>query len=585
MRPGADSADHRGPARYLWWLVRCQKRRIAAGATLASLWMIGLTVPPYALSRAIDDGLTAGHRSSLVLWSAALLVVGLANAWLGIMRHRTMSRIRMDANFRTVRVVVRQVTRLGAGLSGRMAAGEVVTIGGSDVLTVSQALTTTGPGVGAVLAYAVVGALLFSISGALAAVVLLGVPVLALLVGPLLARLGRVQTAYRRQQSGLAAHLVDVLDGLSVLNAFGGKQTYAKRYRAESERLCQQGYRVGAVTSWIDALGVGLPAVFLATVTWLAARMATEGAITVGELVAVYGYVAVLLVPVSLFIEGGYDVTSGLVAARRITRFLALEPPPWIGTHAGPDVPAVLRDPESGVRVEPGRMTVIASARPAEGAAVLERLCGFVESDATWGAERLDSVGLREIRDRIVLADNDGELFAGSVRNVVAGRFQPDDETITRAMHAAAAQDVVLGLRHGLDSRITASGRNLSGGQRQRIRLARALLADPEVLMAVDPTSALDAQTEAVVAARVHTARAGRTTVFSSTSPLLLAKADTVVLLVDGAMAAAGEHQALLRNSRDYRRLLSWEDDDLSSPVSRPVLGAGPATRSCPEVR
>ena len=80
------------------------------------------------------------------------------------------------------------------------------------------------------------------------------------------------------------------------------------------------------MTSWIQALGVGLPTLFLAVVTWLAARLAAQGAITVGELVAVYGYVAVLVVPVAFFIECGYQLSRGVVAARRVVRFLALEP-------------------------------------------------------------------------------------------------------------------------------------------------------------------------------------------------------------------------------------------------------------------
>lgn len=79
------------------------------------------------------------------------------------------------------------------------------------------------------------------------------------------------------------------------------------------------------VISWIQALAVGLPAVFLAVVTWLGARMAAQGELSIGELVAVYGYVAMLVVPVEAFIEGGYDLGRGLVAARRVLRFLSLE--------------------------------------------------------------------------------------------------------------------------------------------------------------------------------------------------------------------------------------------------------------------
>ena len=327
-----------------------------------------------------------------------------------------------------------------------MTAGEVVTIGIGDVAVISQTLTMTGPGVGAVLAYGVVAVLLLAVSPLLAAVVLLGVPLLAVLVGPLLGRLQGAETRYRERQSGLAARLTDLVGGLRVLNGLGGKEVFADRYRRESQALRGEGYRVGAVTSWVQALGVGLPTLFLAAVTWLAARMAAQGAITVGELVAVYGYAAALVVPVSFFIEGGYDLTRGLVAARRVVRFLALEPEPR-GTpvrHAdAPAAPAVLRDPESGVEVVPGRLTALVTARPAESAAVVDRLGRFADSAATWGAVRLDEIAPRQVRERILVADNEADLFAGTLREVVAGRRDPADEAIGRAVRTAVAEDIV----------------------------------------------------------------------------------------------------------------------------------------------
>ncbi|MCM2387349.1 ABC transporter transmembrane domain-containing protein [Streptomyces albipurpureus] len=580
MNPG--TPDHRSAGRYLWWLIVSQRRRVAVGALLGSAWMIGLALPPYLLSRAIDDGLAPGRWSALVGWAMTLLGVGLVNAWLAIMRHRTMTRVRLDAAFRSVQVIVIQATRLGGALPRQATAGEMVTIGFGDAAMIANTLTITGPGVGAVLAYLMVAVLLLTVSPLLALVVLLGVPLLMVSVGPLLGRLQGFEADYREQQGALAARFGDIVGGLRVLNGIGGKAVFAERYRRRSRQLQQEGYRVGAVTSWVQALGVGLPTLFLGAVTWLAARMAVEGTITIGELVAVYGYTAVLAVPVAFFIQGGYDLSRGLVAARRVIRFLALEPDSTSleAPCDAPDAPSPLHDPASGVEVAPGKLTVLVSARPAESAAVVDRLGRFAQSAATWGAIRLDEIDLAQVRDRVLVAENEADLFAGTLRDLVSGRLERAEEAIERAVHTAMAQDIVRALPDGLDSAVDAQGRNLSGGQRQRIRLVRALLADPEILLAIEPTSAVDTHTEAAIATRLHTARSGRTTVITSTSPLLLDLADTVYYLVDGSTAAVGSHRELLQDQEGYRLLVSrgLANGDEAEPVGavEPMSGAEP---------
>jgi ABC-type multidrug transport system fused ATPase/permease subunit len=582
--------DSRGGWRYLWWLVRCQRGRCAMGAVIASTWMVLLAATPYLLAKAIDKGLEPGDMAALAGWSGALFAVGSFNAWLGIMRHRTMTRVRMDANFRTVKVVVGHAVRLGAALPRRAGAGEVVTIGVGDVLTIAQALTVVGPGVGAVIAYLVIAGLLLSVSPLIAVVVLLGIPTIVVLVGPLLTRLQGTETEYRNRQGVLTARIADLAGGLRVLNGLGGKSLVADAFHRDSQHLRAQGYRVGAVTSWVQALGVGLPTLFLAVVTWLAARLAAQGHITVGELVSVYGYVAVLVGPVAFWVECGYMLSRGVVAARRVVRFLRLEPMEDTGTRDAPAEPSVLHDPESGVRVRPGRLTALASAHPAETATVVDRLGRYVPSRTTWGEVPLDEIPLREIRARILVADHEADLFADTLRNVIEGAGMssrgagncatshdaPADATsptealseahITQALHAAVADDIVQALPDALNSTIDAQARNLSGGQRQRIRLARALAATPEVLLAVEPTSALDAHTEARVADRLRAARNGRTTVVTTTSPLVLDRADTVLYLVNGKRVASGTHRELLDTTPGYRELVA-RDADAEEPV------------------
>ncbi|WP_282704117.1 ABC transporter ATP-binding protein [Streptomyces sp. CC219B] len=564
--------DRRGGWRYLLWLVRRQPGRSAAGALLGSVWMVLLAATPYLMARAVDEGLEQGDMGALALWTGLLVAVGSFNAWLSIMRHRTMTRVRMDANFRTVKVVVGHTVRLGAALPRQVRAGEIVTIGVGDVQQIASALTVIGPGVGAVFAYLAVSALLLTVSVQLTVVVLLGMPLIALLVGPLMRRLQVTEAEYRERQGVLTARIGDLAGGLRVLNGLGGKGLVADAFRHDSARLRRQGYRVGSVTSWMQALGIGLPTLYLALVTWLAARMAAQGTLTVGELVAVYGYVAVLVRPVAYFVDWGYQLGRGAVAARRVVRLLRLEPEPDTGTSEAPAEPSVLYDPESGVRIQPGRLTAL-TGDTGDTATVVDRLGRYEPSRTLWGGVPLSEIPLPQVRERILVADNEADLFAGDLREVVAPQrgarthigpasATEHTEALSKALHASAAEDIVQALPHGLDSPLDANARNLSGGQRQRIRLARALLADPEVLLAVEPTSALDAHTEARVAERLREARKGRTTVITTTSPLMLDRADTVHYLVDGKVAATGTHQQLLEEDAGYRSLVARDAEE-----------------------
>ncbi|MFJ8539836.1 ABC transporter ATP-binding protein [Streptomyces sp. NPDC093591] len=556
--------DCRGGARYLWWLVTQQAGRSALGALISAVWMVLLAATPYLLSRAVDEGLAPGDHAALVAWTGVLAGVHVFNAWLSIMRHRTMTRVRMDALFRTSKVLVGQSVRLGAALPRRIGTGEVVTIGVGDVHTISSSLTVIGPGFGAIVAYLAVAVLLVSVSVPIAVVVLLGMPAIAVLVGPLLGRLQGTETEYRERQGVLTARIADLAGGLRVLNGLGGKDLVADAFHRDSQRLRAQGYRVGSVTSWVQALGMGLPTLFLAVVTWLAARLAAQGAITVGELVSVYGYVAVLVRPMAFVVEMVYQVARGMVAARRVVRFLRLEPMPDTGTRDAPAEPAALHDPQSGVRVLPGRLTALAAALPADATAVVDRLGRYEPSAATWGDVPLSEIALPQLRARILVADHEADLFAGTLRELIAGHADPDgpdEAAIARAVRTAVAEDIVRGLPDGLDTPIDAQGRNLSGGQRQRVRLVRALLADPEVLLAIEPTSALDAHTEARVAERLDAERQGRTTVVTTTSPLLLDRADVVHFLVDGKVTATGTHRELLDGEPGYRALVARDED------------------------
>ncbi|MFB7918559.1 ABC transporter transmembrane domain-containing protein [Streptomyces sp. NPDC056061] len=516
--------------------------------------MVGLAAPPYLISRAVDQGLQRRDLGALAAWAGAVTAVSLLSAGVAALRHRAVTHLRMDASLRCVQLVSRKIASLGTALPTRLTSGEVVNISATDIEVISQAMTIAGPGLGALAAYAVVAVLLCAVSPLLAVVVLLGVPSITALVTPQLRRMRRAEERYRQQQGLLTVRAGDIVSGLRVLCGIGGKERFAHRYDQHSEAVRHEGYRLAAVSSWVQALAKGMPGLFLVGVIWLSARMAAAGDITIGQMTAVYGYTAVLTVPVSFLIDTGYKLTRGLVAAGRITALLAL-PRPAPGAQpvtAVPDAQADLTDLPTGLQITGGALTAVVSDRPSEALALLERLAGL-RLGAQWDGICLMALPASQ-RRRVLLADHDAYLFAGTLHTVLATQPHHDSAAIKAAAYTAAADDLVEG--HGLDTRIEADGRNLSGGQRQRLRLVRALLADADILLLAEPSSAVDAHTEALIAARLQAARRERTTVVTTTSALLLDQADHVACLRDGRLKSLGTHRQLLADDPWYRALV-----------------------------
>ena len=243
-------------------------------------------------------------------------------AFAGIMRHRFALTNWLGAAFRTLQVTTRQAVRLGATLPKRMATGEVVSIGIADVAQIGSAMDITGRASGAVVAIMLVGIILLLTSLPLGLIVLIGVPLMAAVVGPMLRPLHHRQQRQRDLQGELTTRSSDIVAGLRVLRGIGGEQVFASRYRDESQAVRAAGVRVARTESLLEGAQVLLPGLLVALVTWIGARFALYGQITIGQLVSFYGYAVFLVEPMRTLTEAADKITKALVAARRVVRIL-----------------------------------------------------------------------------------------------------------------------------------------------------------------------------------------------------------------------------------------------------------------------
>lgn len=521
--------------RYLLALLRARGWLAASAVGFGALWLVPGALLPLAVGRAIDSGI-ADADTDVVLGMAALVVgIGIAQALFGTMLEFLGHGMWIHGAQRTQGLVGEHAASLGSSLSAQAATGDVLAVSSSDINHIGNAFEVLGRFFGSLVAFAVLGAVLVTRSPLLGAVVLIGVPLAVAGLGPLLAPLQRRHARKRSELSSVNSLGADIVSGLRILRGVGGERQFNVRFRAASQRVRGAGVEVARSESWLAGAEALLPGLVLVTVTWLGARLAAAGTISVGELVAFYGASAFLVIPVSVATETASAVSSALVSARKVCDVLRLRPlldDPVTPVHL-PDGPLELHDTQTGRTAVAGKLTLVRTSAGALGSRLARFADPAVGEQVRISGIAADRVALTELRTRVVYADNQDVWFSGVLREQLAPP-QPGRVDVATAIRAADAEDIVDGLPEGLDELIGERGREVSGGQRQRLNLARALAIDPDVLLLDEPTSAVDAHTEARITARVAELRRGSTTVVFSRSPLWQAVADEQASEVNG---------------------------------------------------
>ena len=559
--PDPGIPDTRSAWRFLGWLIHGQLRTVLAGACYGIVWMLAQAVAPLLVGRALDDGIAGSDLSALAWWVLALAGLGLVQAGAGILRHRVAVLNWLTASYRCNQLVARAVSRLGSTLARRVTAGEVVSMVTSDTPQIGNALDISARLSGAVVSFIVVALLLLHTS------VLLGVPVLMAAVSPLLRPMHQRQAAQRHARGRLTSLGTDTISGLRVLRGMGGEAAFHQRYVEQSQRVRAAGVATGRVVSVVDAQQVLLPGIFVVVLTWLGARLAVRGEISIGDLIAFYGWAAFLVLPLRTFTEAADKITRAHVAVTRLLRLLRATPAlTWGDEAALPDRVEIV-DEQTGLVVRPDEVLVVACTDSADGEALAERLGRYVDAEVRAGATPLRMFTEDAVRRHILVVDSSSMLFGGRLRDELDPDGVHSVDEVSGALGVADADEIVDGLPEGVDTVIGERGRSLSGGQQQRVVVARALLADPPVLVLVEPTSAVDAHTEARIAARLRAARAGRTTVVISASPLLLHAADRAALVVDGHLVVTGDRHEVAHHPA-FRAALNRAAIDADEGVS-----------------
>ncbi|MGW0776659.1 ABC transporter transmembrane domain-containing protein [Streptomyces sp. NPDC002835] len=568
--------DVRSGPKFLLWLGRRQLNGQLRSLSWGMLHFVSVMALPYGVGTAVQ-AVVDGSGGSLAVAGGILAAAAVCIALGDTMLHRTAVTNWITAAARVQQLLIRKTSELGSALTRRVAAGEVVAVSTGDVEKIGWFVEAVSRFLAAALTVVVVCVGLAVYQPALGVIVAVGVPMLALGVLPLLPRATELADV-QREKAGRATELAsDTVAGLRVLRGIGGEELFLKRYRRASQEVRTAAVRSARMWAAISAVQVLLPGLLLIAVVWHGLGLVRDGRIAVGELVTVYSAVMLLSYPLRHFEEIAMAYSFSRPSARRAARVLSLERSSGSAQEANAVAVADsaltgdLYDPATGLLAPAGSLTAVVCGDPDAAGQLAERLGGRPTDpdglpSVLLGGVALDGVPLAQARAAVLIQDKDPVLLSGTLAELLdvpaSGQVAAD-----RALAAAECGDVLDALAQAsldhdpMSAPITERGRSLSGGQRQRLALVRSLVTDPEVLVLDEPTSAVDSHTEAKIADGVRKLRSGRTTVVFTSSPLLLDRAERVVLVHEGRAAAVGTHRELLHTEPRYRAVVTRETE------------------------
>jgi ATP-binding cassette subfamily B protein len=571
----------RGAAwRFVRAIIRSQAGGVTGAAVSGLLWQAGAVSAPLVVKYAIDHGIVTRDHHALLIWLLVLLGVGLLEVCAGAFRHLYAIRNRSHSDARVRDALFAHALRLDATYHDRVGPGELLSRASSDAQHIARMMDAIGHTIGYALTVVAVAIVMLALDAELALVVLIPVPFIG--VGAWLYSRRYERGTRRLQESWAEASTLveESVSGIRVVKGLGAGDALSGRFRGRSDEIMGRALDLARLDAVFIPVLEMLPLLGIAAVLWLGGGRVIDGALTLGSFVAFNAYVVMLVWPMRVLGQRVTTVQKALAAGGRITEVLEAEP-----RLREPRHPEELEQPRRGdirleavrfghegdravldgldLHVAPGESLALVGATgsgKSTVAGLLARLYDPEDGRVLLDGHDLRRLRLVDVRRSVALVFEETFLFSESVReNIRVGRPEASDDDVLRAAELAGATAFVDDLPDGYDTILGERGFSLSGGQRQRIAIARAILADPAVLVLDDATSAVDATKEHEIRAALAEVMQGRTTLVIAHRPATIALADRVAVLEGGRIVEEGTHEELLSTSARYRALLALE--------------------------
>lgn len=566
-----------------WKLLRAalkvQRRNLLLGALVGILWASFKVAVPQMTKFAINDGIE--KNGPLLRWALIIGGLGVLTGVLSGMRRYVAFRESRWAEMLFRERLFSHILRLHIGYHDKAQTGQLMSRASSDLMQIQGFIVMIPITLSNVIQIIAVTAILFITDPILAVVALIPLPFVNLSARRFSHRIHPASIAVQAEQAQLANVVEESVSGVRVIKGFGAEQVQFEKLEKEADDILRESMKAARIrSSFMPAIDV-LPALGLVAVLGVGGHRVINGDLTVGDLVAFNVYLTLLIWPlrnIGMIVALGQRAAAALV---RINEVMSTK-----SEISDPTLPMQLPHDETknlgsvkfdkvmfgynaeypvlrnfNLDIQGGESIAIVGATGSGKSTITRLLLRFYDTQS--GHVYLDGIDVRklklsELRSQIGVVFEDTVLFNDTVRNNIAfAKPHASADEVERAAKLSGAHEFILRLPKGYETVIGERGFSLSGGQRQRIAIARAIVANPRVLVLDDATSAVDPSKEGEIREAMKTVMSGRTTIVIAHRPGTIALADRVMLLDEGKVAAIGTHEDLVSTNARYREVLA----------------------------
>ncbi|GGD97816.1 ABC transporter ATP-binding protein [Paenibacillus nasutitermitis] len=575
-RAKAKAKDWQGTLRRIWQYLAHRKGRL----TLVLLMVIassGLTLlGPYLIGMAIDDYLEGPGGRPWLLFLLGLACVYVLQSVVGWLQNIWMIQIAQEAVFRMRTDLFEQLHRLPIPFFGKRRQGDLMSRMTNDIDSVSSTLNSSAIQLfSSVLMLGGTIVVMLLLSPLLTLLTFLVVPLMALGMRWITRRTGALFKERQRNLGELNGFVEETLSGQRIIKAFSQEERVIHEFRKRNERIKQSGFWAQTISGFIPKLMNGLNNLSFAIIACVGGVLAIRGAITVGVIIVFVEYARQFTRPLNDLANQWNTLLSAIAGAERVFEVLDEE------KEDVDESSAVSLDTVSGAVVfqevsfsyeeggetlkqisfeaKPGETIAIIGPTGAGKTSLIQLLSRFYDADGgkiTLDGRDIQSIRRESLRSHMAFVLQDSFLFEGTIRdNIRYGKLDATDEQVEEAAKLANAHSFIMRLSGGYDRLLIADGSGISQGQRQLLAIARAILADPAILVLDEATSSIDTVSEIKIQEGLKRLMEGRTSFVIAHRLNTIREADRILVLKDGRLVEQGPHEELLSQEGLYSEL------------------------------